>query len=152
MNSCSFRKTTETSVRSSPCRTWALQGSWGGTIRRFAMVCAVLREQLLLDRMTATDSQLLNRYAGERSRCLLRTRSGVARSQLFRRLRQVEGDNAAAADVAQAVFTDSWPQGLHFTTHTHRLVDAPAPGFRRRTPGDPKSVVDSAKQQAPRDE
>ncbi|MBL9173939.1 MAG: sigma-70 family RNA polymerase sigma factor [Verrucomicrobiales bacterium] len=69
--------------------------------------------------MTATDSQLLNRYAGDRSE--------DAFSELVRRhldlvysaaLRQVDGDNAAAADVAQAVFTDLARKAGHLTSHT----------------------------------
>lgn len=75
--------------------------------------------RLLLDRMMATDSQLLNRYAGDRSE--------DAFSELVRRhldlvysaaLRQVDGDNAAAADVAQAVFTDLARKAGNLTSHT----------------------------------
>lgn len=69
--------------------------------------------------MTATDSQLLNRYAGDRSE--------EAFSELVRRhldlvysaaLRQVDGDNAAAADVAQTVFTDLARKASILTSHT----------------------------------
>ena len=75
-------------------------------------------QRLLLDRMSATDSELLRRFTGQQAEDafeeLVRRHLDLVYSAA---LRQVDGDSATAADVAQAVFTDLARKAGDLTSH-----------------------------------